>query len=794
MKSIGEWIFSQLISRPIASSRPLLDSSRVSGGESMDNQVEYSGSSNNSSSLTFEVPYRETLISDTNGEDPSVLTSEMDSEDSIPAHQTISESKLDPLSKIEHLQVNFLRLVQRFGLSSDSLLVAKVLYRMHLATLIRADDSNLKKANLRVDKAKVLAAEQEATGLPRLDFSITILVLGKTGVGKSATINSIFGQSVAITDAFQLGTNDIREVVGTINNVKISIIDTPGLLPLSTSSVRRNRKILFSIKRFIRKTPPDIVLYFERLDLFNKRYSDLPLMKQITDVFGSGIWFNTILVMTHSSSVLPEGPNGYPVNFDSYATQCFDLVQNNIHQAVADSRLENPVLLVENHPHCRTNTKGEKILPNGEEWRSHFLLLCLSSKILGDVNAVLNFRDSIEIGLLGGARKPSFPHLLSSFLRHHISADVANEADEMSWSDTEEDEYEQLPSIKVLTKSQFQRLTKAQKKDYLDELDYREVLFLKKQLKEECKRRMERKLGNKNLISDDSSDFQDAAPEAVPLPDMAVPLSFDSDCPVHRYRCLVTSEQWLARPVLDPQGWDHDVGFDGINLETAIEVNNVVASINGQMSKDKQDFSIQSQCAATISDCNKGTTYNAGFDVQSIGKGMDVMLTLHGDAKMKNFKSNETECGVSLASFGKKLIVGTKLEDTFSIGKRLKFLMNAGRIVGHGEEAYGGTFEAVIRGRDYPVRDDMVKLTFTALSYNKETVLAGGLHTQFPFRRGLRMSVDANINSRNMGQFSIKTSSTEHLEIALIALYSVLRALLRRKSTDDSSNYANESR
>uniref|UniRef100_A0A7N0UX32 AIG1-type G domain-containing protein n=1 Tax=Kalanchoe fedtschenkoi TaxID=63787 RepID=A0A7N0UX32_KALFE len=388
MKSIGEWIFSQLVSRPIvASSAPLLVSSR--DGDSTDSQVEYSGSGDTTSnSLALHI---ENLTSDTYVENHSAPASETVGEDTNHPPKTIGGSKLDPVSRIQHLQVTFLRLLQRFGLSSDDILVAKVLYRMHLATLIKADDdANLTRAdNLRVDKAKRLAAEQEASGLPPLDFSIRVLVLGRTGVGKSATINSIFGQSLAVTDAFQPGTNDVVEVMGTINGVKISVIDTPGLLPLSADSVRRNRKILLSIKRFVRKTPPDIVLYVERLDLINTSCSDLPLLKQITDVFGSGIWFNTILVMTHSSSALPEGPNGYPVNFESYAARCSDVLQNNIHQAVADSRLENPVLLVENHTHCRRNSKGEKILPNGQDWKSNFLLLCLSSKVLGDVNALM---------------------------------------------------------------------------------------------------------------------------------------------------------------------------------------------------------------------------------------------------------------------------------------------------------------------------------------------------------------------------------------------------------------------
>ncbi|KAK2986220.1 hypothetical protein RJ640_010054 [Escallonia rubra] len=671
-------------------------------------------------------------------------------------------------------------------------MVAKVLYRIHLATLIRAGEPDLKRVNLRIDRARAVAADQEASGLPELDFSFRVLVLGKTGVGKSSTINSIFDETKVTTDAFQPATDRVQEILGTVNGVKVSFIDTPGLLPSSANSVRHNRKILHSVKRFIRKHPPDMVLYFERLDLINMGYSDFPVLKLITQIFGSAIWFNTILVMTHSSSVLPEGPNGYSVSYGSYVSQCTDLVQHHIHQAVSDSKLENPVLLVENHPHCRTDSSGEKILPNGQVWRSQFFLLCICTKVLGDVNISLEFRDRIELGPSSSTRLPSLPHLLSSFLRHHIvsPSGAENEIDEIALSDLEEeDEYDKLPPIRILTKSQFQKLTESQKKDYLDELDYRETLHMKKQLKEEVCKRRENKLsqGDESTV-DDNLDNQDEPPESVQLPDMAIPSTFDSDCPVHRYRCLVTGDQWFARPVLDPHGWDHDVGFDGINLETSAKVSkNVFASVTGQMSKDKQEFTIQSECAAAFVD-PRGPTYSVGLDVQSSGK--ELIYTVHSTTKMRNLKSNITECGVSVTSFGNRYYVGAKLEDSISVGRRLKFLANAGRMGGHGQVAYGGSLEATLRGSDYPVRNDKISLAMTVLSLNKETVLGGNIQSDFRLTRGTKMSVNANLNTRSMGQVCLKTSSSDHVEIVLIAVITFFRALLRRKAADDLNKEA----
>jgi predicted GTPase len=62
-----------------------------------------------------------------------------------------------------------------------------------------------------------------------LDLHLKLLFLGKTGVGKSATINSIFQQPLQTANGFEPETKDIRILDVNMYGVKITVIDTPGL-------------------------------------------------------------------------------------------------------------------------------------------------------------------------------------------------------------------------------------------------------------------------------------------------------------------------------------------------------------------------------------------------------------------------------------------------------------------------------------------------------------------------------------------------------------------------------------
>jgi len=404
-----------------------------------------------------------------------------------------------------------------------------------------------------------------------------------------------------------------------------------------------------------------------------------------------------------------------------------------------------------------------------------------ATKLLAEANSLLKFQDSFVLSQANN-RLPSLPHLLSSLLKPNSSSSSDSIDSELTEMSDEEDEYDQLPPFRILKKSEYENLTNDQKSAYLDELDYRETLYLKKQWKEGIRRQKLTEVQN-DEVADDYEEG--ASPEVVHMSDMEIPLSFDSDYPVHRYRHIITDDQ-MFRPVLDPQGWDHDIGFDAINFEASQELKkNVSAGIVGQMRKDKEDMYVNSECSVSYSD-QRGCSLIGGMDMQTASK--DLLCTVHGDAKFRNLPWNTTGGGISVTKFGNKYFAGAKLEDSVTIGKRVKLVANAGRMAGCGQVAHGGGMEIIARGKDYPVREESIAFSVTALSFVKDTVIGANVQSDFRVGRGSKMSVGANLNSRNLGKLSIKTSTSDHAEIALIAVVSLIQFFRRRSGAADKGD------
>jgi hypothetical protein len=339
------------------------------------------------------------------------------------------------------------------------------------------------------------------------------------------------------------------------------------------------------VKRFTKKTPPDIVLYFDRLDMPMRDFGDLPLLRIVTETFGQALWFNAIVVLTHACTAPPDGNTGQPISYDMYIAQRSHVVQQMIRQAAGDLRLMNPVSLAENHPDCRRNNKGERVLPNGQLWKPQLLLLCFASKILTEANTLLNLKENNAKRQFMAQAKPKvppLPFLLSSLLT----------ARKPRKGPTEE--------------------------ELLEEAQY---------------------------AAEDQEQGPPPKQVAIPAPDPALPPTFDSENPSHRFRFLESANQWMVRPIVEAHGWDHEAGIEGFSVDKGFVVRSKLpVNVSGQFSKDKKDTQIALEAEGSMPH-KEGLVTTAGVDIQTVGR--QLAYTARSETRWKNASNNKTSAGLS---------------------------------------------------------------------------------------------------------------------------------------------------
>ncbi|CAN6903377.1 unnamed protein product [Brassica oleracea] len=194
--------------------------------------------------------------------------------------------------------------------------------------------------------------------------SLTVVVMGKGGVGKSSTVNSLIGEQVVRVSPFQ--AEGLRPVMvsRTMGGFTINIIDTPGLVEAGYV----NHQALELIKGFLVNRTIDVLLYVDRLDVYRVDELDKQVVQAITQTFGKEIWCKTLLVLTHAQFSPPDD-----LSYETFSSKRSDSLLKTIRagskmgkQQFEDSAIE--VVYAENSGRCSKNDKEEKALPNGEAW------------------------------------------------------------------------------------------------------------------------------------------------------------------------------------------------------------------------------------------------------------------------------------------------------------------------------------------------------------------------------------------------------------------------------------------
>lgn len=215
-----------------------------------------------------------------------------------------------------------------------------------------------KKENLNVNNSpvyrdvlkKFIEQWKEKLGLAKRE-RFTFLLVGRTGVGKSSTINSLMGKAVAKVGDWEATTLSVISYDSDISGIKFTVIDTPGLCD-DLPDAGNDEKYLDLIKSKI--TELDSVWFVSRLDETRVSSDEKRGIKLITQALGDKVWEHALIVFTFANSIMTE------ISYQETFQKRTDLIRREIAK-YASSEVADKV------PSVAVDNKKE-VTPDGDEW------------------------------------------------------------------------------------------------------------------------------------------------------------------------------------------------------------------------------------------------------------------------------------------------------------------------------------------------------------------------------------------------------------------------------------------
>ncbi|PPD72685.1 hypothetical protein GOBAR_DD30412 [Gossypium barbadense] len=103
--------------------------------------------------------------------------------------------------------------------------------------------------------------------------------------------------------------------------------------------------------------------------------------------------------------------------------------------------------------------------------------------------------------------------------------------------------------------------------------------------------------------------------------------------------------------------------------------------------------------------------------------------------------------------------------------------MTGGVMTGRGDLAYGGSLEAQLRDKDYPLGRSLSTLGLSIMDWHGDLAIGCNIQSQVPVGRSTNLIARANLNNKGAGQVSLRINSSEQLQLALTSLFPLLKKL-----------------